>query len=145
MKTCFCVIGQKYPAPICPNVTMLALVVGVKFKVINTISYWEAEFSVSLSVRSTNFAQHNVNSSIEILKDKCILLHRNNGVIFELHTSETVVALTLDFPLNFDTLCLFTAKEMSHTTNEMSRIVTKPTKWRVRPAKTQISLGIRPV
>ena len=27
----------------------------------------------------------------------------------------------------------------------LSRIVTKPTKWRVRPAKTQISLGIRPV
>ena len=27
----------------------------------------------------------------------------------------------------------------------MSRIVRKPTKWHVRPAKTQISLGIRPV
>ena len=27
----------------------------------------------------------------------------------------------------------------------MSRIVTKPTKWHVRPAKTRISLGIRPV
>ena len=27
--------------------------------------------------------------------------------------------------------------------NKMSRIVTKPTKWHVRPAKTQISLGIR--
>ena len=27
----------------------------------------------------------------------------------------------------------------------MSRSVTKPTKWHVRPAKTQISLGIRPV
>ena len=27
----------------------------------------------------------------------------------------------------------------------MNRIVTKPTKWHVRPAKTQISLGIRPV
>ena len=27
----------------------------------------------------------------------------------------------------------------------MSRIVTKPTKWHVHPAKTQISLGIRPV
>ena len=29
--------------------------------------------------------------------------------------------------------------------NQISRIVTKPTKWHVRPAKTQISLGIRPV
>ena len=28
---------------------------------------------------------------------------------------------------------------------EMSRIMTKPTKWLVRSAKTQISLGIRPV
>ena len=27
----------------------------------------------------------------------------------------------------------------------MSRLVTKPTKWHVRPAKTQISLGIHPV
>ena len=26
----------------------------------------------------------------------------------------------------------------------LSSIVTKPTKWHVRPAKTQISLGIRP-
>ena len=29
--------------------------------------------------------------------------------------------------------------------NHMSRLVTKQTKWHVRPAKTQISLGIRPV
>ena len=28
---------------------------------------------------------------------------------------------------------------------EMNRLMTKPTKWHVRPAKTQISLGIRPV
>ena len=27
---------------------------------------------------------------------------------------------------------------------QMSRDMTKPTKWHVRPAKTQISLGIRP-
>ena len=27
----------------------------------------------------------------------------------------------------------------------MSRLMTKPTKWHVRPAKTQVSLGIRPV
>ena len=29
--------------------------------------------------------------------------------------------------------------------NEMSHLMTKPTKWHVRPAKTQISLDIRPV
>ena len=29
--------------------------------------------------------------------------------------------------------------------NNMSRLMTKPTKWHVRPAKTQISLDIRPV
>ena len=28
---------------------------------------------------------------------------------------------------------------------DLSRIMTKPTKWHVRPAKTQINLGIRPV
>ena len=28
---------------------------------------------------------------------------------------------------------------------QMSRLETKPTKWYVRPTKTQISLGIRPV
>ena len=34
----------------------------------------------------------------------------------------------------------------SHTVDhEMSRLMTNPTKWYVRPAKTQISLGIRPV
>ena len=27
--------------------------------------------------------------------------------------------------------------------DKMSHLVTKPTKWHVRPAKTQISLGIR--
>ena len=30
-------------------------------------------------------------------------------------------------------------------TKQLSRLMTKPTKWHVRPAKTQISLGIRPV
>ena len=29
--------------------------------------------------------------------------------------------------------------------HQMSRLMTKPTKWHVRPAKIQISLGIRPV
>ena len=29
------------------------------------------------------------------------------------------------------------------STMYLSRLVTKPTKWHVRPAKTQISLGIR--
>ena len=28
---------------------------------------------------------------------------------------------------------------------QMTRLMTKPTKWHVRPPKTQISLGIRPV
>ena len=31
-----------------------------------------------------------------------------------------------------------------HNKHILSRLVTKPTKWHVRPAKTQISLGIRP-
>ena len=32
-----------------------------------------------------------------------------------------------------------------HLRLNLSRLVTKPTKWHVRPAKTQISLGISPV
>ena len=36
-----------------------------------------------------------------------------------------------------------TIKNSKHTL--MSHLMTKPTKWHVRPAKTQISLGIRPV
>ena len=34
---------------------------------------------------------------------------------------------------------------MHQNSKQMSRIVTKPTKWHVGQAKTQISLGIRPV
>ena len=34
-----------------------------------------------------------------------------------------------------------TIKDRQH----LSRLMTKPTKWHVRPAKSQISLGIRPV
>ena len=35
--------------------------------------------------------------------------------------------------------------ELHKDTLHMSRLMTKPSKWHVRPAKTQISLGIRPV
>ena len=34
---------------------------------------------------------------------------------------------------------------LKKATYKLSRIATKPTKWHVRPAKTQISLGIRPI
>ena len=37
------------------------------------------------------------------------------------------------------------ASESSSYEDYMSRLMTKPTKWHVHPAKTQISLGIRPV
>ena len=33
----------------------------------------------------------------------------------------------------------------SNIYSEMSQRMTNPTKWHVRPAKTQISLGMRPV
>ena len=39
----------------------------------------------------------------------------------------------------------FAARLCDKYYNLMSRLMTKPTKWSVRPAKTQISLGIRPV
>ena len=46
------------------------------------------------------------------------------------------------FPLNNENQSNF---EKSISRYQMSSIVTKPTKWHVRPAKTQISLGIRQV
>ena len=42
-------------------------------------------------------------------------------------------------PFNLQFLLLF------HDHRHLSRLMSKPTKWHVRPAKTQISLGIRPV
>ena len=36
-------------------------------------------------------------------------------------------------------------KNAGRVMHKMSRLVTNPTEWHVRPAKTQISLGIRPV
>ena len=39
----------------------------------------------------------------------------------------------------------YTAVSYKHRRNEMSRLMTKPTKWPVHPVKTQISLGIHPV
>ena len=43
-------------------------------------------------------------------------------------------------PQSHVTVCLW-----HRVLRQMSRLMTKPTKWHVRPAKTQISLGIRPV
>ena len=40
--------------------------------------------------------------------------------------------------------CLVAGRSPSKE-DQLSRLMTKPTKWHVRPAKTQISLGIRPV
>ena len=43
-------------------------------------------------------------------------------------------------------LCLLNSMQCNRRfTFDMSRNMTKPTKWPVRPAKTQISLGIRPI
>ena len=41
--------------------------------------------------------------------------------------------------------CKFCCATSSMVFQEISRLMTKPTKWRVRPAQTQISLGMRPV
>ena len=42
-------------------------------------------------------------------------------------------------------LGILSNKSLLYKLSQRSRIVTKPTKWHVLPAKTQISLGIRPV
>ena len=49
-----------------------------------------------------------------------------------------ITAIILDVPV-----C--TIVMVHHHGNHLSRNTTKPTKWHVHPAKTQISLGIRPV
>ena len=41
--------------------------------------------------------------------------------------------------------CFDAEKRFTHLFNELSHRMTKPSKWHVRPVKTQISLGIRPV
>ena len=44
-------------------------------------------------------------------------------------------------------VCMGRVRKWKKLTNDcdMSRLTTKPTKWHMRPAKTQISLGIHPV
>ena len=59
-------------------------------------------------------------------------------------TSQTEQDRLEDNSSDSDTLAL-ASRCLSTMQVQLSRIVTKPTKWHVRPAKTQISLGIRPV
>ena len=57
-------------------------------------------------------------------------------------------AIHLQKAINRTTSCTFIMKNKWHLyqhSEHMSCCMTKPTKWPVRPAKTQISLGIRPV
>ena len=42
-------------------------------------------------------------------------------------------------------VCLLQQDKWKVYFHDLSRLMTKATKWRVRPAKTQISLGVRPV
>ena len=58
-------------------------------------------------------------------------------------TIRTLVSSDLDHWLirTIDRKCISIKNQLGY----MSRLMTKPTKWHMRPAKTQISLGIRPV
>ena len=97
------------------------------------------------------------------------LCSRNQMQTYRIPIRETASIDNLDFKVNILTnelirildkfvifLCVFfpfsvtwynhnlsTENEKCH--EKMSHLETKPTKWHVRPAKTQISLGIRPV
>ena len=58
----------------------------------------------------------------------------------------TVCSVCSHKHLNACLLCLLSLNRPQYWCERyMSRLMTKPTKWYVRPAKTQISLGIRPV
>ena len=61
-------------------------------------------------------------------------------IIYPPHNNVGVLSLT--FLLHYE--AIFTNTHMCFY-REMSHCMTKPTKWHVRPAKTRISLGIRPV
>ena len=47
--------------------------------------------------------------------------------------------------VNFSDLLAVGSCDLRHETRNLSHLMTKSTKWCVRPAKTQISMGIRPV
>ena len=61
--------------------------------------------------------------------------------------SKTLVFLCLkhDFDTKGNQCCCILSTGPHPRDNNLSRLMSKPTKWPVRPAKTQISLGIRPV
>ena len=50
-----------------------------------------------------------------------------------------------DLLRTLDRSMMSTSTSISNLIYHLSRLVTEPTKWHVRPTKTQISLGIRPV
>ena len=60
-----------------------------------------------------------------------VILPWNSAQTIQLHCDNFKTAKTVPY------VCLAPA--------HLSRLMTKPTKWHVRPAKTQIGLGIRPV
>ena len=61
------------------------------------------------------------------------------SIVWSLHYAALIESHSLKAPLEI--VCAVTL----WVGTEVSRLMIKPTKWHVRPAKTQISLGIHPV
>ena len=85
-----------------------------------------------------------------------LVWNKLNGTIGSLRKYKTDLILVVDFQsfitreTTFVTSCLLSCSPSFfwkgiYSTEDVSQRMTNPTKWHVRPAKTQISLGIRPV
>ena len=71
----------------------------------------------------------------------CLFHHNNQYVPMEI----VVKHIKLEIKVWFLDVHLILLIQEQAALCHLSRLMTKPTKWHVRPAKTQISLGIRPV
>ena len=70
--------------------------------------------------------------------------HLYRNTLFK--TYDSTLILSSNFMQLPDIFChIPKATSVSHIGKQMSHLMTKPTKWHVRPAKTQISLGLCPV
>ena len=73
-----------------------------------------------------------VQSELKILLPRITMVHYSASLkVLNRHPCDGIVKPHLTVPLKVLII-------------ETSHLLTKPTKWHVRPAKTQISLGIRP-
>ena len=77
--------------------------------------------------------------SVSLIAEECVTVTKRK--IIPIYINEKTNIGQWNFKNRFTTTALYSIYVRVY----MSRLMTKPTRWHVRPAKTQISLGIRPV